>query len=631
MRRKFGAFWGLVLLALALAVPSTLWRVAREREVHSAQILFDLAQLPAVRGESAEETLRTLMGAGVSSFVATEFTGGDLIRGALENVTLLTSVSQTPDPEKFSSSRGAVLVLGGEDARLQCEYLKRRFRDGERVDLSGKTYYRVPADAASLEKGGVLPDLASMRFLSRAGVPLVFAPNPCVGGSWGEQTDAIAWACDTFPTVKALYPLGDVAAIEGGRAVFGEFAARRGLQMTQLEFSTQYGAWRQVAAAWPNIVSLHDVEDEEVFTRLVTRPIMLNRLYRAAEEREVRLLVLRLDPLRQRAMTLEEYCGDVKALRARLDADGFTRLWPSPAPAASRWRLACSAAALNILLAALALAFAEHFGVFSLSDCPRAAAAALAFGVAAGGAGFFARPALKISGALAAALLATEASLLAMRRWKAPLRGAVEALLLVIAGGLVIAGAYSAPVYMYRVSTFGGVKLSLLLPPALILLADLKRREHPESLIQILTRPPLWGELALVGALALGALVMILRSGNYGFVSNSEIVFRDWVEKLLWARPRTKEFLIGYPALVCWYWLKRRGLWERWREAPRLAVALAFTSAVNTFCHFHTPLALSLTRCFNGWWIGLLLGCAFLAVCVRVGSPLLRRARALFS
>ncbi len=631
MKRKFSAFWGMVLLAMALAIPSTLWRLAREREAHSALIVFDLLELRDLRGGRTEETIQTLMGAGVSSFLAPEYTGEDLAKGALENVSVLPSVELTPEPGKFASAWGTVLALGGPDAELQCEYLRRRFVGGERAEISGKLYYRIPASLKQLEMCGVLPDLATMRYLSLAGVPIVYAPGPSCGSSREEQLDALAWTCETFPAVKALCPSGKIAAVEGGHAYLGEFALRRGLLMAQVEFSRQYGSGRQVAAAWPNVVSLHGVDREEVLKRGITRPIMLNRLYRAAVEREVRLLVLRLDPLVSRAMSLDEYCGDARTLRARLDDAAFARLWPNRAPAASGWRSVCSAVALHLLLAALALAYAGRFRGAEPQGGSLTVAAMLAFALIVGVASVFARPVLKVSGALAAGLLATEASLLAMQYWKVPLRGAAEALLLVFSGGLALAGAFSTPLYMYRMSTFSGVKLSLLLPPALILLADMKRREHPESVAQVLSRPPLWSELALAGTILLAALVMLLRSGNYGFVSNSEIAFRDWIEKALGARPRTKEFLIGYPALVCWYWLKRHNLWERWREVLRLAVALAFSSAVNSFCHFHTPLSLTLLRGLNGWWTGLLLGVLILVVCVRVAAPLFRRVRGIFS
>ena len=610
MKRKISAFWGLLLLAVILAAPSLLWRVSHERASRSSLILFDLLELHAFKSENAEKTFQSLMGAGISAFFAPEFTAEELRKGVLENVAVFPAAELVPETvAKFSSRWGTVVALAEADiVTEQIAYLEKRFRDGERVSVGKTTYYRLPFSYAQLEKSGVLPDLGSMAYLSQAGVPLVFAPSQGYAGTSGELLETLSYLCGRFPTVKGLCPAGEIAASLASARELGQFAREHDLLMAQVEFSRQYGAARQVAASWPNIVSLHGVDREEVLKRGIIRPIMLNRLYRAAEEREVRLLVLRLDPLRAQTASIDEYCADVRSLRARLDKGGFARLWPSAAPLAHRLWPVVGAVALALLLIVLALRIWERFSDVSLLTEPKNLLITLGAALLLGGTSLFASLPLRLCGALAAGLLATEASLVAMERWKVPLRGVVEAFVLVCLGGLVIAGCFSTPLYMYHLSTFSGVKLSLLMPPALILLIDLRKREHPEGLAQILARPPLWGELALAGVIVLGALVMVLRSGNYGFVSTAEILFRDWIEKILGARPRTKEFLIGYPALVCWYYLKRADLWARWREVLRLAVTLAFTSAVNSFCHFHTPLPLTLLRGFNGWWTGLVFG-----------------------
>jgi hypothetical protein len=49
-------------------------------------------------------------------------------------------------------------------------------------------------------------------------------------------------------------------------------------------------------------------------------------------------------------------------------------------------------------------------------------------------------------------------------------------------------------------------------------------------------------------------------------------------------------------------------MWPRYREVFRLATVIGFSSAVNSFCHFHTPLFFILFRQFNGLWTGVLLG-----------------------
>ena len=141
-----------------------------------------------------------------------------------------------------------------------------------------------------------------------------------------------------------------------------------------------------------------------------------------------------------------------------------------------------------------------------------------------------------------------------------------------------------------------------------MLLADLKRREHPESLGEIFRRPPLWGELFLLGILLAGAGLVLFRSDNVQFVTAFEVRMREFLERVLVARPRNKELLLGYPALLLWYYVRKADLWPGYREVLRMATVLGFSSAVNSFCHFHTPLYFILFRQFNGLWTGVLVG-----------------------
>ena len=106
--------------------------------------------------------------------------------------------------------------------------------------------------------------------------------------------------------------------------------------------------------------------------------------------------------------------------------------------------------------------------------------------------------------------------------------------------------------------------------------------------------------------MVLGAVgLMLIRTGNEapGAVPDWELRLRALLESIMQVRPRTKEFLIGHPALVVGAWLLLTG---RTRFLP-LAMFLATigqASMVNTFCHLHSPLLVSLQR--TGW--GILLG-----------------------
>src|SRR5262249_39008283 len=89
-------------------------------------------------------------------------------------------------------------------------------------------------------------------------------------------------------------------------------------------------------------------------------------------------------------------------------------------------------------------------------------------------------------------------------------------------------------------------------------------------------------------------------------------------------RPRTKEFLVGHPALIVALalWALARG--RAW-IVPLLCVgAIGQESLVNSFCHLHTPIALTLARTWNSLWLGSLIGLAVLPLVV---SPRRRAKR----
>ncbi len=627
MRKNTGAFLGLLFFAFLLAVPALVWRVAQERAMRSTSILFDLLEIHNLTAEEKQNKFALLMQAGVSGFFVPEYTGEEISKGVLENAAIFPlQACPATVKHKFRSKTGTVLMLDESDVlQMQLDYLSRRFHSGENFKEGQSTYYLIPLTYSQLEKTGILPDIKSMQYLSMAGVPLVYSPAPSFFCSVDEVTKSMEYLCDKFTSIKVICPSGEIASAYPYTKILGEFVKQHNLLMAQVEFSRQYGSSAQVAGAWPNVASLHAVDREEVLKRNISRPIMLNRLFRAANEREVRLLILRLDPLRSVETPIQDFCNDVKTLRMRLDSSGIARRWPSAAPSSPRFMSLLSAIALQLIFLTLLTRYAERY--LSQEFLTRRiyvlalAAAALILGIVS----LFLQILPRLTGAFTAGLLATEAVLQAMDYWKSPLRGLGQSFLLTVSGGLIMAAYFSTPVYMYRISSFSGVKISLLLPVILVLLIDLHKREHPESLSEILSRPSLWGELALVGVFLLAAVIMLMRSGNYGFVSNSEIVIRDWLEKVLGARPRTKEFLIGYPALIVWYYLKQNELWAHWREALRLVVTFAYSSGVNSFCHFHTPLTFTILRNFNGLWIGLLLGLLILAVAIRIGVPLYRR------
>lgn len=180
-------------------------------------------------------------------------------------------------------------------------------------------------------------------------------------------------------------------------------------------------------------------------------------------------------------------------------------------------------------------------------------------------------------------------------------------------GGILIAGLYSEIEFLLKFDQFRGIKLAFILPVLWILLWSIK--QYGRGFITLLNRPitPIMALLTM--AVGLGFVIYLMRSGNLTIVkpSAAEDSFRTFLENVLVARPRNKEFLIGYPAAALFlFFYMRRCL----AVLPILAifVQMGQVSVVNTLCHFHSPLHLSLLRIFNGFWTGMVVSLPVLLI-----------------
>ena len=181
--------------------------------------------------------------------------------------------------------------------------------------------------------------------------------------------------------------------------------------------------------------------------------------------------------------------------------------------------------------------------------------------------------------------------------------------------GVVAHGLIASPAAVAGVAAPHGVKAALILPLMFGLLLLLDRREFGA----LFRRRVTWGDVALIGVAFGGVLVLyLMRSGNTPrlAVTDAERGFRDVLESFLRARPRFKEFAIGHPLLIAGLYLRgrARGFWKDGRALIWIGM-IGQISVVNTFLHAPAPVAESLLRTINGWWIGALVSlplCHFL-------------------
>jgi len=165
--------------------------------------------------------------------------------------------------------------------------------------------------------------------------------------------------------------------------------------------------------------------------------------------------------------------------------------------------------------------------------------------------------------------------------------------------------------FMLGVQTFGGVKVALVLPVLLVVLYFILKEGEGNLKDRIYTWLNTQTKLitVVVGLALLAALaVLVARSGNFVLpVPGFEKHFRGLLETFLFVRPRTKEFLVGYPLLfvAAVYYLRGK---KKWLWLLAAIGSIAPISVFNTFTHIHTPLLLSLLRVLNGLVLGIILG-----------------------
>lgn len=175
-----------------------------------------------------------------------------------------------------------------------------------------------------------------------------------------------------------------------------------------------------------------------------------------------------------------------------------------------------------------------------------------------------------------------------------------------LAGTMFIVALLYGQYFWQKIGVFSGIKIALLAPIVLLttyLVCTGKNYQWSAFWEQKVS----FKHLLLLVLVAGGIILYLWRSGNNGhmFVSSTEGRLRTFLDQFLLVRPRTKEFFFGHPLLILSIFL---GLSKQKNIILALGGLIGQISIVNTFCHLHTPLKISLLRVFNGWWLGIICG-----------------------
>jgi len=136
--------------------------------------------------------------------------------------------------------------------------------------------------------------------------------------------------------------------------------------------------------------------------------------------------------------------------------------------------------------------------------------------------------------------------------------------LLAILTGIMISSIMYGTDYILKLKSFSGVKLLYILPLMIIAIwviitsetfswKNLKSLNEIKSKLIVTIKNMKLYHYVIIFIAIFGAYMYISRSGNSGSAGELELQIRALMERVLYARPRTKEFMLGYPALFIAY------------------------------------------------------------------------------
>lgn len=653
-------------------------RHAVEENSRTVELVVDyegLLELAAREGLSAETVLARAKEAGITSLAVYEttfekfnkngkanaVTGADILAayhtGTLTDPRWRTLVEEgkivgteiyvvSHDPvtyvelkedlfRRFGSARVTVYTVGTDEVLAVKDYYeafeKRNIGlpsdEMRAVNAAGFDVLARPSNYASCTPEDVHAVFARMDGIAVSGI--VFSGQECLGAPKALQT--------TIDEMNARrLPLG---LIEG---------------VTQLQFYRQQGM-DEIAkgVGYDHVARLYSIPKDELKKLKIDAAV--ERWGTTDEERNIRIDLLRIYDEPAPGMTLLDtnmkYFADT---RAALESNGFkigrAGVFASYDPSrVLRALVAMGVAAAGVLYLSLVIpALNRRRKAVVLFFAVAALICAMPILIGAGGK-------VRVLAALASANLFPTLAIVALldllrgRRFQknAPtwrilvaglvLLGITSALSLV--GASYLSGSLTDTRYLLEFDIFRGIKLTFVLPMILVAVAFMQRFDIFDGqfdasagvlgqLREILATPvrvgSLLGGLVLIGAL----VVLVLRSGHTSGmpVPGIELKMRAALEQLFYARPRTKEFLIGHPAFL----LALYGAARRWRTWIIFGLVLAATigqgSMVETFAHMRTPIEMSLVRGIGGICFGGSIGAVLVAL-VAAWNRLLERVK----
>lgn len=175
--------------------------------------------------------------------------------------------------------------------------------------------------------------------------------------------------------------------------------------------------------------------------------------------------------------------------------------------------------------------------------------------------------------------------------------------------------------FLLEIDIYRGVKLTFMLPVLLTALLYIKRYDMLSvvgkgiqvllnRLNRLLDTGLTFKHVFVLLVLLFVAFYFVGRSGHTGGVPVPaiELKMRAFLEQVMYARPREKEFMIGHPLFFLSVFAAYKGLPRWWQFTLVCGAVIGQGSLVQTFCHMRTPVIMSFIRAIDGYAVGIIFG-----------------------
>ncbi|WP_041639096.1 DUF5693 family protein [Anoxybacillus flavithermus] len=489
--------------------------------------------------------------------------------------------------------------------------------DVQAMQANGKTYYIIEGNAKKIERVPLAYDEMKIAHLIEQGLMVVLRiPD---ARDMNEASVRILQQMEALKnehTLKLLPTGEEVAGYPTDVAKWGERWKEAGYVLLSTEFYEAKGLTTLAKAMDVHVVRLHSLNLEQ---RKPNEAVDV--AIRAIKERNIRALFIRPYASADTEKNMEKTITVMKQIVQQMPSHYILGKSEPFAPIERS-----SIATIGFVVGATAFVFLAIRSLVSPMMASLAAGGALILGIAGTVLAIdLALKALALLVAIITPIYAAKPSSV-QEGWRGTFMAYGRAIAISFVGiSWIVTMLYGNEYMAYVGEGFRGVKLVYVVPLVAMVVLVLPWIIR-EPLLPFMKR--LWKHPITIGHVVISFVVLallayyVLRSGNTGTASALELAARQKLEEWLYVRPRTKEFLLGFPAYLLALFVINK---QKQLGAILLVVGtIGWLSIINTFTHLHIPLFISFVRTMYSLGLGLFIGIALIYVYKWVWKKVIR-------